>query len=249
MRGRETYAVGTVYIIALSALAFSLIWEASAGTGTLNPEYGREMFIAFVVVLMLAICLVCPAFTVGAISSERERLTFDQLRVTLLRPHHILIGKAGPALIYVLILLLASLPIAILIIPLGGIRRSEAAACYLIVFLSALAFSLTGLMLSSIYRNTRASTVMTYAITGFFTFGTAALPMILSSVFRVRGNRIIMDLCIALNPFNAVLSVLGKGMRIQMAGLSSWDIAVIGYLALSVASACIALLKFKTMRG
>ena len=248
-RGREIYVVGGIFILALSALVFGLIWEASTSDGTLNAEYGKEMFLAFIVVLMLAISLICPAFTVGAISSERERLTFDQLRITLLKPRQILVGKVTPTLIYILILLFASLPIAILIVPLSGISSTEIASCYLLIFISALAFSLIGLMCSSIYKSTRASTIMAYAVTGFFTFGTAVAPMILTSIFRVSVNRILLDLFISLNPFHALLSVLGRGRQPQMAGLSPWIFTIISYLILSVIAACIALLRFRKMRS
>jgi len=248
-RGWETYAVGTIYILALSGLTFSLFWEVSTGDRVLDPAYGKEMFLAFAVVLILAICLICPAFTVGAISSERERLTFDQLRVTLLRPHQILIGKAGPPLVFILILLFASLPVACLIVPAGGISLIEAGSCYLIAFVSALMFSLNGLMCSSVYKNTRASTVMTYAVMGFFTFGTAVLPMIIRGVFKLKINRVLLDLCTALNPFNAAFNVLGRGRDFQLAGLSSWTIAVLAYLIMSTIAACITLVNFKRMRS
>ncbi len=248
-RGWETCAVSTIYILALSALAFSLLWEVGTGEKVLDATYGEEMFLAFAVVLILAVCLICPAFTVGAISSERERLTFDQLRVTQLRPHQILIGKAGPPLIYILILLFASLPVACLIILAGGVSSMTAAFCYLIAFISALTFSLTGLMWSSIYRNTRAATVMTYAITGFFTFGTAVLPMIVRNVFKLKINRVLLDLCIALNPFHAVFNIFGKGRNFQLAGLSPWDIAIAGYLIISIMAICVALVNFKRMRS
>jgi len=244
-RGWGTYAVGIIYLLALSALAFSLFWEASTGGRTLDPEYGGDMFLAFVIALILAVCLICPAFTVGAISSERERLTFDQLRVTLLKPHQILVGKAVPPLIYVLILMVASLPIASLIVPVGGISLAEVASCYLIAFISAMAFTLIGLMCSSVYRHTRASTVMTYSITGFFLFGTAMIPLIVGGTFRLAINRALLDLCIALNPFHAAMSILGKGKQLQLGGLSSWDVAVIGYLIISAASVCITLLRFR----
>lgn len=248
-RGWETFAVSTIYILALSALAFSLLWEVSIGERVLDSTYGKDMFLAFAVVLILAICLICPAFTVGAISSERERLTFDQLRVTLLKPHQILIGKAGPPIIYISILLFASLPVAYLIIPVGGISSMQVVSCYLIAFISALAFSLTGLMWSSIYKNTRASTVMTYAIAGFFTFGTAMLPVIISGVFKLKINRAILDLCIALNPFNAVFNIFGKGRNFQIIGLSPWIIAIAGYMIVSIISVFIALVRFRSMRS
>ena len=248
-RSKETYAVSSIYILALSVLTFTLIWEASTGDRTLNMEYGKEMFLAFIVVLMLAICLICPAFTVGAISSERERLTFNQLRVTLLKPYQIVIGKAAPSLIYILALLFASLPIVILIVPLSGLSLMEMASCYLIALISALAFSLIGLMCSAVYRNTRAATVMTYATIGLFMFGTAAAPMILTTVFRMRINRILLNLVTALNPFHAVFNILGRGRQVQVAGLSPWNINIIGYLTISALAIGVSLFRFKKMRG
>lgn len=248
-RGRDIYVVGGIFILALSALVFGLIWEASTGHGTLNAEYGREMFMAFIVVLMLTISLICPAFTVGAISLERERLTFDQLRLTLLKPRQILAGKVAPTLVYILILLFASLPIAILIVPLSGVSSMEMASCYLVIFISALAFSLIGIMCSSIYKSVRASTVMAYAVTGFFIFGTALAPMMLTSIFRININRILLDLFISLNPFHALLSVLGKRGQSQVIGLSPWIFTIVSYLILSALAACIALLRFRKMRS
>ena len=129
-RGMEAYVVGVIYILVLSALAFGLFWEASSGGRTLDPEYGIKMFIAFVVAMILAVCLICPAFTVGAVSSEREHLTFHQLRITLLKPRQILLGKALPPIIYILVLIIASIPIASLIAPVGGVSLAEIFFCY-----------------------------------------------------------------------------------------------------------------------
>jgi ABC-type transport system involved in multi-copper enzyme maturation permease subunit len=248
-RSGKMYAIGVIFIITLSALTFSLIWEASTAGRTLDPEYGKGMFLTFFVVLILAICLIFPAFTAGAISSERERMTFELLRVTLLKPHQYLVGKMGPVIIYILILLSASLPVAILMLPLGGISTAELAYCYLVTFISAMAFSLTGLMWSSVFRNTRASTAVTYAFAGFFIFGTGLVPMILKGAFQAKLNRVLLDLCTSLNPFYAAASILGRTKGIQIAGLSPQNITIAGYLIVFLIAACIAMLRFERMRG
>ena len=249
MRGRETHAVSTVYVLVLSALTIGLIWQASTGQPALGPEYGRGMFLAFAIALILAVSMICPAFAVGAVSSERERLTFDQLRVTLLRPHQVLIGKVGPVLVYSVILLVAALPMIILIAPAGGISTTEVALCYLIAFVSAMAFSLVGLMWSSICTSTRAATTMTYATIGLLIFGTAMVPVTLSRVFGLKANRVLQDLGMALNPFHAVASILGRGRQFQVAGLMPWETVVISYTIVSITAAYIFLLRFRRMGG
>jgi hypothetical protein len=244
-RSGKMYAIGVTLIITLSALTFGLIWEASTTERTLGPDYGKNMFLIFFVVLILAICMIFPAFAAGAISSEREQMTFDLLRVTLLKPHQYLVGKMGPVLIYILILLSASLPVAILMLPLGGISTAELIYCYLVTFIPAMAFSLIGLMWSSVFRNTRTSTGVTYAFAGFFTLGTGLVPTILKEASQAKLNRI----CVSLNPFYAAASILGRTKGIQIAGLSPQSITIAGYLIISLITACIAMLRFRRMRG
>ena len=239
-RGWKTYAAGVIYISAISALVFGLFWEASSNGKTLDPEYGIDMFFVFAIALILGVCSICPAFTVGAISLECEQDTYDQLRATLLKPYQILIGKALPPIIYILMLMGASLPVVSLIAPVGGISLAEIAACYLIVFISAMTFSLVGLMCSSIFRHTRTSIIVTYSIAGFFLFGTVIIPMI--------ANRVLMDRLIALNPFHAAMSVIGMSKQLQLSGLPSWSILAIVYLIISAASVCITLFRFRQDR-
>ena len=248
-RSGRIYAIGVTLIITLSALTFGLIWDASTTERILGPEYGKGMFLVFFVVLILAICLIFPAFTAGAISSEQERMTFDLLRVTLLRPYQYLVGKIGSVLVCISTLLFASLPVAILMLPLGGISTTELIHCYLVTFIPAIAFSLSGLMWSSVFRNTRTSTGVTYAFAGFFIFGTGIVPMILKEAFREKLNQVVLDLCVSLNPFYATASILGRTKAIQVSGLSPQSITIAGYLVISLITACIAMLRFKRMRG
>lgn len=244
-RRRDIRAVSIIYILMLSALAFSLFWLASTGSKTLDAEYGRGIFLNFVLALMLAICLICPAFTAGAISSEREWMTFGQLRVTLLRPYQILMGKFVPSLVYILILLLASIPIAILIMSLSGVSLVKAAHCYLIVFAAAFAFSLIGLICSSIYKKTQAAMVATYTIVSLFAFGTAIIPMILTSIFKVNIDQILLDWIVVLSPFHVMFTIMGKGRQFQLAGMASWNVALVVYIAISVIANFIILLRLK----
>ncbi len=68
--------------------------------------------------------LITPAFAGGAIAGERERGTFDLLRCTLLKPHHVLFGKMYVAVRTVLALMLlvsvvqVALPTVLVALPL-----------------------------------------------------------------------------------------------------------------------------------
>jgi len=250
-RGWKYLTAGASCVLIISILAFGLIWNASTGKKAINPEYGRNMFFIFIIALTTIMCTVCPAFTVGAISSERERLTHDLLRVTLLKPRHVITGKTVPALVYAMILLLASLPVIILIMPAGGASLIEIGYCYLTIFASVAAFSLTGLMWSSVFRSTRTSAAVTYTCIGFFIFGTMLAPAILDKVFHLETSHILLRACITLNPFLAAASSLGRTVvvsdltPVQVFGLPVWTMTVLCYLVISVIAISIA--KVKTL--
>ena len=247
-RDRKIYAVIITLTICMSALAFGLIWDVSTTERMLDPEYGKDIFLAFAIVLMLCACLVFPAFAAVAISSERERWTFGMLRATLLKPRQILVGKAVPVIFSLLIFLFASLPVALLLLPSGGISVAEMAYCYLITLVCATAFSLNGLMWSSIFRGTRISAAMTYTVAGLLMFGTALIPMILDKIFQVKINRLVSNFCMSLNPFHAVASVLGMAGEFRLAGLSPWIAAIVGYLVISLVIASLILVRLRKAR-
>ena len=69
---------------------------------------------------LLLVCFIAPAFTAGAISLEREKLTLDMLVVTPMRPGGLVIGKLFSALAFVILMLLAGIPISALVLMYGG---------------------------------------------------------------------------------------------------------------------------------
>ena len=60
---------------------------------------------------LLLIIFIAPSFTSGAITGERERQTYDLLRTTLLATPSFITGKLESSLGYILLLLLAAIPL------------------------------------------------------------------------------------------------------------------------------------------
>jgi ABC-type Na+ efflux pump permease subunit len=116
MRGARAFIVLTVYLLLLGAFS-SLIYVAvsesytNASGQTTVGEIGRTLFGGVVAIEMLLVAFIAPAFTSGAISGEREHQTFDLLRTTLLPPYSFVVGKLLSAMLFVLLLLLAAIPL------------------------------------------------------------------------------------------------------------------------------------------
>jgi ABC-2 type transport system permease protein len=186
MRGARAFVVLIVYLILMSAfvtLLYTLYVTSgssySPGGYSSGPDrqyLGKFVFGSVVGIELLLVCFICPAFTVGAISGERERQTYDLLRTTLLRARTLVMGKLISAMSYVILLLIAALPLQSLAFLLGGIAPEEVAIATLLLLSTAFLYSAAGIFFSSIMRRTLGATILTYA---FVLLDTLGLPLVL----------------------------------------------------------------------
>jgi ABC-type transport system involved in multi-copper enzyme maturation permease subunit len=108
--------------------------------------------------------LMAPTFAAGAISGEKERKTYEMLLASPLNPWAIVIGKMVASLTHLAVLIVASMPIIMLALPLGGVSIWEVLAAYLWLIVSVILFGSIGLACSCNFRRTASSLVVAYLI-------------------------------------------------------------------------------------
>jgi ABC-2 type transport system permease protein len=189
MRGARAFVVLTIYLAllgAFSSLVYVAVSESStnaSGQVTVG-EIGRTLFGGIVGIEMLLVAFIAPAFTSGAISGEREHQTYDLLRTTLLPSHSFVLGKLLSAMLYVLLLLLAAIPLQSIAFFFGGVAETEIALSFVILAATALLFSTIGIYFSARANRTLSASVMTYATAMLIMFG---LPLILGAIMLLFG--------------------------------------------------------------
>jgi ABC-2 type transport system permease protein len=161
MRGARAFVVLTIYLALLGAFS-SLVYVAVSESST-NAS---------------------GPFTSGAISGEREHQTYDLLRTTLLPSHSFVLGKLLSAMLYVLLLLLAAIPLQSIAFFFGGVAETEIALSFVILAATALLFSTIGIYFSARANRTLSASVMTYATAMFIMFG---LPLVLGAIMLLFG--------------------------------------------------------------
>ena len=153
MRGARAFITLVIYLGLMSAFV-SLLYALYVSSGSnyysgynAGPDrqlLGKFVFGAVVGIELLLVCFICPAFTVGAISGERERQTFDLLRTTLLRARALVLGKLVSSLSYAALLLVAALPLQSLAFLLGGVAAEEVAIASVLLLSTAFLYSAAG---------------------------------------------------------------------------------------------------------
>ena len=169
MRGRQAFALLTVYLGLIAAfivlvynllgLATSITWDPSARQGA-----GKAIFGTVVLLELLLLSFIAPGLTAGAITSERERQTFEILRTTLLSARSLVLGKLSSALSFLFLLILSALPIQSIAFLLGGVGLGEMVASSMMLVVTAVFFCTLGIFCSSFMKRTLTATVSSYAV-------------------------------------------------------------------------------------
>jgi len=185
MRGRRAYVILTLYLLVLSCSAgtlYSSIYTDSQGSqydmydlSTPNlqdgPTTGKAIFAGTIFFLLILVSHLAPAFTAASISGERERQTYEVLIVTPLKAQQIIWGKLGAVFLFLLLLILTSLPVQSLAFLFGGVELTELIIAAIMLMVTTLAFGALGLYISSLNRTAIISIVATYSILLPFIYG------------------------------------------------------------------------------
>jgi len=163
MRGKQGFVMLTAYL-ALISLVIYVVFAYSVNTAGnsvwILQQTGKKIFQVVVLLELVMTGFIGPALTAGSITAERERKTFDTLRISLLSAREIVIGKLGAAVLFLLLLILAAIPLQSLAFFLGGVGLAE---MLISIVMLALVFCTLGLYFSSITKHTSAATVLTYS--------------------------------------------------------------------------------------
>ncbi|MBA2254833.1 MAG: ABC transporter permease subunit [Chloroflexi bacterium] len=152
-------------------------FPGGSGTGQvgLSATIGHALFSGLILLETLLVLVLAPAFTTGAISLEREKQTLELLVTTPLSTLGMVIGKLFSALVYVFLLILASIPFVSIVFPFGGVGPEDLVRAYVVLFALAFGMGALGLMVSAIVRRTQTATVLTFVLVLLLTLGSAGV--------------------------------------------------------------------------
>ena len=200
MRGRRAFVILTIYLLLLAgfALMVETLIERSYQTGFggssafASAAIGQGIFAALLMLMTLQVVFLAPSSTSGAISLEREKQTLELLITTPISSLAIVIGKLLSALVYVFLLIAASIPLMAVVFVYGGVAPEDVVRGYIVLIATALGLGSFGLMCSSLVKRTTAATAITiFGVLGL-TIGTAFILIFWAAMgtFDQNGNRI-----------------------------------------------------------
>lgn len=161
LRMTRAFVLLFAYVALLGVLVY-MAWPQQQRLDMAQPEAAKRLVNLFFFGQYMLASLMAPSFAAGAITGEKERMSYEMLLASPLRPSAIVLGKLFAALCHLGILMVCSLPIVMLCLPLGGVSLYEVFAAYLGMISTVALFGMISLWASSYFQRTSASLVVSY---------------------------------------------------------------------------------------
>lgn len=239
-RSFRTPLIISLYLLVMGGLCLGYIYLRWRGMpGYYQPGRSREIFLTLSMVQLILLAFVTPGLTSGAISAEREKQTLNVLLVTRVRPLAIVAGKMVSSCAFMVLILVATLPLYNIILLYGGFSPGQMLGVFGFYLATVLLFGSVGMACSSFFQKTGSGTVTAYGIVFALMAGTILLAAFIYEVTRVPGP-VVAPVPLAalilqdLNPPMVMMRILGEnGMSPDRSlGIPYWGI----YTAFCVAA-------------
>ncbi len=161
LRERRGWLVPGIY----GALLSGMVYLSGVRTdGFVDPtSFGSSSAGMVAGMQALAVSLIAPILGAAAISSERERGTWTRLLGAPIARWQIAAGKVGATVVYVVLMLLVSLPVASLAVLFGGMDLATLTGLYAAHLFLGVALGCLGLAISTAFHRTWVASVVALA--------------------------------------------------------------------------------------
>jgi ABC-2 type transport system permease protein len=182
MRERRGWLLPSLYLLVLGAVvtfAYFITTEDRGAAGPQGSTVGVALFLTLSYAQLALLLLLAPIFSAGSITIEKEQRTLAGLLTSLLTSGQIWWGKFVASLLFVLLLLVTSLPVLSMAFAFGGIGPWEIFSATLTTVIILACMSAIGLYCSSAFQRSVHATAVSYATV-------IAISVVTAIVFFVR---------------------------------------------------------------
>ncbi|WP_270182562.1 ABC transporter permease [Alkalihalobacillus sp. CinArs1] len=237
LRSFKSYLGILIYLIVLGSIGIGFIFltTMNARMGYFRPEESRVMFMVLSMVQLGLILFMTPGLTAGVISGERERQTLNMLLTTKQSSGSIIVGKLLSSLSFLLLIIVASLPLYSITFLFGGVAPRTILATFGLYMITILTIGSLGVMFSTLIRKTIVSMITTYGVALFLTAFTAFVAVLSIQFISMGGptqtQNPIPYLMLMGNPAAVLMTVFEPSMQKELMKQSGISIPLwISYL-------------------
>lgn len=253
MRSKKTPWIIGLYLLLMGGIMYAFMYFEIGNSGYFNPNRSRELFMLLSLIQYTMLSFVTPGLTAGVISSEREKQTLNILLTTNLSTTKIIIGKWLSSLSFMILLIIASMPLYSIVFLYGGISPLQLALVFGIYIISMLSIGSVGVLFSTMVKKTGVATILTYATIVGYTLLTAFIPEIIKGFYYNIGTGYQnmptwIEWFYAINPLYIMLAVFENGRQINNLPINPYLAFSLFFLFVTLFSLTLAIYLLKPVK-
>ena len=162
LRSQKAFVLHFFFLLILGTVIY-MSWPE--GEVNIRSQVARTLFFIFGVCQLIMICVLSPAFSASAMTLEKERRCMDLLLTSPIHPNTILMGKYLSSVLFIILLVISTAPVACVVGWMPGIDMAmQVAGLYVLLISIAACFGMIGLTCSTFFHRTQTSLSITYLV-------------------------------------------------------------------------------------
>ncbi len=226
LRGARPFTLISVYLTVLGGLVL-LIYSSETSSGFVNrASIGLSLYGVVIGLALLQLTFLAPAMNASSLGSERDRQTIDLLMITPISALQLIVGKLIAPCLFLLILSIATLPLAAFAFLIGGIELRDLVVGFILLLITTLSYGTIGIWAAARSQTSRGGTLIAQGIVLMLAIGLPVIALVMAGLLtneQRRGSELadwLLTSPIVRYPALAVLSLS------PLVGLFSWFIAI-----------------------
>ena len=216
-----------VFFLGVAYLGTAAFWPE----GQINQMAyaSREILVMLVLYFLGGAFIFIPGLAAETLTVEKERDTFDQLFLTLIRPGGIILAKLANVLGFYYLLVIGVMPVLGAVFFLVGIDWAQVLALFGLVSATAFSCGMAGILCSALFRKSIVSMVVSYILALCLSGAPLLLVVLFCEMIGIRSynlHQLIEEIAKITSPFVGIIMLI-EG---RYSGIRTLSIAVpIGY--------------------
>ena len=193
VQSRGYTLTGLICALNIALFLVSILGSLAVSSRIVQDHYAEYdsylmVFLLVNVLSFLLILLISPSVTAGSIAGERRAKTLDLLLATRMSPAKIVFGKLFSSLLMVCILVISTVPAAMVPLMYGGAGLMELSLILLALFCGAFLCLSLGLFVSSFSDSPQRATALSYILLIVLCLGTVLPGLLFAPFYGGEGN-------------------------------------------------------------
>jgi ABC-type transport system involved in multi-copper enzyme maturation permease subunit len=181
LRGARAFQLLFAYVLVQVLIVGGLIVMRGLTSSDMPLGQVGQLFWGITFWMQLGlVTLITPGLTSGLVVAEREQQTLDTILLTGLKSADIVVGKLCSIAMFIVWLLVGSLPVTAIVFMTGGVAPAEILLAYVLLMFAAMVYGSIGIACSAVAKSQGKATLLAYAAAIALFIGTCipAVPAI-----------------------------------------------------------------------